>query len=210
MDAAVSRLAQKRSTKPEDRLCEPADADVPAGAGRLRRQKPKTRIRPSWTAFDRRRPGMRKQPPKTVAIPVAEATAEAETGESAPEAPPGQCRAAAQRPSGCRSARCIEPSKTHAESSAERNAFREIAKALGARIAGEDETSPASRACRQQRRCACGKRTLKRGEGGATPSQRPQLRRRPRRRNGRQRVAECPCRDPARPPADRGARQSRR
>jgi hypothetical protein len=46
----------------------------------------------------------------------------------------------------------LEPSKPNL-SSAERNAFREIAKALGARIAGDDEPA---RACRPSRRCAEG------------------------------------------------------
>ena len=39
-----------------------------------------------------------------------------------------------------RSGRVLEPSKPNL-SSAERNAFREIAKALGARIAGDEETA---------------------------------------------------------------------
>ena len=71
-------------------------------------------------------------------LPVAEPTAAAETGEAAPAPTPGNIvplrngHLTPVRP-------IIEPSKTHL-SSAERNAFREIAKALGARIAGEDET----------------------------------------------------------------------
>ena len=71
-------------------------------------------------------------------LSVAEPTAAAETGEAAAAPTPGNIvplrngHLTPVRP-------IIEPSKTHL-SSAERNAFREIAKALGARIAGEDET----------------------------------------------------------------------
>lgn len=72
-------------------------------------------------------------------LSVAEPTAATETGEAAP-APPAPGNIVPLRNGHLTPVRpIIEPSKTHL-SSAERNAFREIAKALGARIAGEDET----------------------------------------------------------------------